>query len=80
MPNTKTKARMKTCSVCDRSFYPDEVIYYFKNTKDDILCATCGEVELYMHDFTLHDEYPYVIDDKFDGGQYLGDPFKKMIY
>lgn len=80
MKNIKTKTNLKTCSSCDRSFYPEDVIYYFKNTGGDILCATCGEVELYIHDFTLHDEYPYVIDDEFDGGQYLGDPFKKIIY
>lgn len=79
MKNINEKKKLKICDGCNKSFYPNKTTY-FESAEGSVLCDVCGEIHLYTHKFTQYDEYPYVSNDIFDGGQYLGDPYKKISY
>ena len=75
MKNSKTKTNL-FCQSCDKPISDHDTHYL--STDGDVMCEECGDNKLFIHSFTTYDEYPYIRHLLFDGGQYLGDPYKKI--
>lgn len=76
MKNTKIKNSL-VCDFCDSDILIEDHLFY-ESADGTLMCITCGSEHLYIHDYTQHDEYPYVESNEFDGGQYVGLPFRKV--
>lgn len=52
---------------------------YFEHYNGEDLCEECGE-DLYIHDFTENDDYPYIDGEgDWDGGMYEGECYRKVV-
>ena len=74
MKSIKKEKNSIACWSCDAHIEMDDL--YFESSGGDILCEKCGDEHLFIHDFTLYDDYPYVEHEDFDGSKYQGDPYK----
>lgn len=76
MKNTKISLDIK-CWACDDQVYLEDG-HFYRSLGGEVLCAKCGDGALHIHNWTQHDDYPYIEVDDFDGASYNGDPYKKM--
>lgn len=76
MKNTKINNNL-VCDYCDNNILQEDEIFY-ESADGTLMCSLCGSEYLYIHNYTQYDEYPYIESNEFDGGQYVGLPFRRV--
>ena len=71
------KEEKMLCYACGREILQGEE--YFESYSGDFICEECGE-DLYIHDFTENDDYPYIDGEgDWDGGMWEGESYRKVV-